>query len=161
METGPHSRVPQETGQKPSCHPSNIHAVWPLARFSAFNSRCSSNALAREAKLFFLAKLLAHHPKHVAAQQLVKHVSDRRRIFDSHSIAKPRNSWLVLPFHPSLGGMSKVLSRLDVHWSYVRGGSFSMFRPRLSWRIDHPSLASILSKDSRRKIDVYRKGVGG
>ena len=106
-----------------------------MARFSAFNNRCTSISSAKEAKIKFLGKLVAQHPRHVVVQQLVKHIPDRRRIFEPKSKASMQNPWLVLPFHPGLGGMSKVLNNLDVHWSYVRGGGFSNFRPRLSWRV--------------------------
>ena len=46
-----------------SCHPQSIHNVWPLARFAAFNCRCTSNVLAIEAKIAFLIKLVRGCPK--------------------------------------------------------------------------------------------------
>ena len=96
--------------------------MWPLARFSAFNHRCTSNLLAQKAKIHFVAKLVAHHRAHVAAPQLVVHLSERPRIFESKPKVAGLNSWLVLPFHPKLDGLARVLRGLDVHWSFAAFG---------------------------------------
>ena len=143
-----------------SCHPPSIHSVWPLARFSACNSRCTSNELAKVAKMHFFDKLCMHHPKHIAAPNLVQHLDSRRRIFESRASVTKKSSWLVLPFHPRLSRVAATLLGMEAHWN-SNGGNFRHFMPRLSWRIGHPSLASILAKDCSTKTTKYRTGDGG
>ena len=141
-----------------SCHPPQIHGIWPLARFSSFNTRCTSNQLAVEAKLHFFGKLVQYHPMHRAVARLVDYLPTRRRIFESRASDSGKSgSWLVIPFHPALDRLSSTLKGLEVHWS-SHGGNFVQYKPRLSWRIGHASLAFILAKDAKRKTSVYRNG---
>ena len=140
-----------------SCHPPQIHSIWPLARFSSFNTRCTCNMLAVEAKPKFFGKLVQHHPRHRVVARLVDYLPTRRRIFESRSGDPKKGFWLAIPYHPALDRMSSTLIGLGVHWNSF-GGNFKQYMPRLSWRIGHASLASVLAKDAKKKTSVYRNG---
>ena len=135
-----------------SVHPKSVHSLWPLARFSAFNKRCSSNCLAIEAKLHFLEKLANSHPTHRAVSPLVDLLSDRRRVFDNSSSFK-QGSWLVIPFHPKLHCINSVLGRARLWWTH---SEFCRFAPRISWKLDDPSLASLVAADASRKFQAHQ-----
>ena len=140
-----------------SCHPGSIHRLWPLARFSCFNKRCSSNMSAIEAKLIFIEKLARHHPEHVSHLSLVEHLRDRRRIFESKAGFSP-GTWLVIPYHPRLTRMSAILHKVAEQWE---ASSFKDWQPRVSWKIEHTSLSRAIVKDATKKCAEFRSRAGG
>ena len=142
-----------------SCHPAAIHRVWPLARFSAFNARCTSNDLAIEAKLAFLIKMVHGCPNHSTIPILVDFLTSRGCMFKKRA-GVTLCSWLVLPYHPRLSGISANIMSTHAQW-LAADEHFLRFIPKLSWKINHASLASILAADANTKTTLYRKRVGG
>ena len=66
----------------------------------------------------------------------------------------------VLPFHPRLSRITATI--LGTHAQWLAGDAmFHRFKPKLPWKINHASLASMLAQDATAKINVYRKGAGG
>ena len=128
--------------------------LWPLARFSCYNARCSDNSLTILAKLHTLIKIAKSQPKHIAIPELIAHLFDRRCIFQARS-RQNNNSWLVLPFHPSLVSLPGVVKESCAMWEQSQ---FSHLKPSVSWRIEHMSLANFASRDADRKCKAYRAG---
>ena len=104
-----------------------------------------------------MEKLAKHHPQHVAVSQLTPFLSSRRRIFESGSSLKT-GTWLVLPYHPRFARMSAVLFRQAILW---QGCQFAEYAPKVSWKLEHKSLATVIASDGKRKSALYRSGLGG
>ena len=103
-------------------------------------------------------RLLANiHPDHVAIPSLVEHLLHRRRIFKVRTRQR-QGSWLVVPFHPRISRLNLVLKSVAVQWE---SSAFAHLAPSVSWKLEHKSLAAIVSSDAKKKIAKHRTRVGG
>ena len=119
-----------------SVHPWSVHASWPYGRLYHFKSLCSDRGSFTAASVKFMKRFLEFFQSPSICQRLLELHLDLQHASSHKSLKvvdRPRNTWLVLPFSPTLANRDLLQCLKTIQQDFSDFG-FATFRPKLSWK---------------------------
>ena len=135
-----------------SRHLPSIHYSWVMSRIGHYQACCTSVHSFRTAVWQLYRKVTASDPTHVSVARILLAIVHGRPVAESNVKARSKGmkcSRLIIPYHPSLSSLPRVLS--NFHSNFVDAG-FSHLSPCISWSLSDKSIHARVLSDHRAKV---------
>ena len=119
-----------------SVHPWSVHASWPYGRLYHFKSLCSDRGSFNAASVQFMKRFRGFFQSPEICQRLLELHFELQHDYARKPLRaenKPVNTWLVLPFSPTLANRELLQCLKTIQQDFTDFG-FESFRPKLSWK---------------------------
>ena len=100
-----------------SRHLPSVHSSWVMSRIGHYQACCTSTSSFRAAVWQLYRKIVASDPSHISLGRTLLAIVHGRQVTDSEYVtSKPKRmecSRLILPYHPSLAGIPRLLQNFS------------------------------------------------
>ena len=119
-----------------SVHPWSVHASWPYGRLYHFKALCSDRGSFTAASVQFMKRFLQFFQSPSICQRVLELHLDLQHASSHKSLKvvdRPRNTWLVLPFSPTLASRELRDCIVRIQRDFTDFGLADL-APKLSWK---------------------------
>ena len=119
-----------------SVHPWSVHASWPYGRLYHFKKLCSDRGSFNVASVQFMKRFREFFQSPKVCQRLLELHFELQHDFARTPLRaadRPINTWLVLPFSPTLANRELLQCLKTILQDFADFG-FATFQPKLSWK---------------------------
>ena len=127
---------------------------WPISRLLHYQSCCSHVSFFRVAALKLLSKIKASDSDHPCLTRVAEAIVHGRPVSNDSVSRMKMNSKctrLIVPYHPSLGGLNAMLFSLQP--LFVAAG-FQDMAPKMVWSLSGKSIHLRMLADTRTKLGL-------
>ena len=136
-----------------SRHLPSVHSSWVMSRIGHYQACCTSTSSFRAAVWQLYRKIVASDPSHISLGRTLLAIVHGRQVTDSEYVtSKPKRmqcSRLILPYHPSLAGIPRLLQNFSRKFA---DSGFSHLSPCISWSLASRSIHANILRDHRDKV---------